>query len=309
MIVSCGEALIDFLPRKGAGGEAVFQPFVGGSLFNVAVALGRLGAPAGLFTGLSTDFFGAMLAEALKASNVDTGYAIVSDRPTTLAFVSLVDGHARYAFFDEGSASRMLTETDLPALTVDVTALHFGSFSLAEEPCGSAYETMMQNESPLRVISLDPNIRPTLIKNREGYLARLDRLVEMSDIVKVSEDDLAWLAPGDRFDDIAAAWLKRGAKIVILTRGADGARALTRTEQVDVPGVRVTVADTIGAGDTFSAGVLARLDALGLLTKPAVAGLARDHIADILAFATRAAAVTVSRPGADPPWLRELPPT
>lgn len=306
MIISCGEALIDFLPRKGAGGEAVFQPFVGGSLFNVAIALGRLGAPAGLFTGLSTDFFGAMLTRALHDSGVDTQFCIVSDRPTTLAFVSLSDGQARYAFFDEGSAGRMLTDNDLPALPVAVAALHFGSFSLAEEPCGSAYETLMRNESPLRVISLDPNIRPTLIRNRDGYLARIDRLTEMSDIVKISEDDLAWLAPGASFDDIAAAWLKRGAKVAILTRGAEGARALTRSHAVAVPGVRVTVADTIGAGDTFSAGVLARLRAEGLLAKDAVARLSERQLADALGFAARAAAVTASRPGADPPWLREL---
>lgn len=306
MIVACGEALIDFLPSAGAAGQTLFQPFTGGSVLNVAVALGRLGAPAGYFSGLSTDFLGAMLLKALHDSNVDTGLAIVNDRPTTLAFVSLTDGQARYAFFDEGSAARMITDNDLPALPLEVTALHFGSISLVGEPCGSAYETLMRNESPLRVISLDPNVRPSLIKNREGYLERIERLVEMTDIVKLSEDDLAWMAPDAAFDDFAAAWLKRGARLVLLTRGSDGAVAVTKRHKVSAPGVAVTVADTIGAGDTFSAATLARLNAKGLLSKKAIANLSEDELGDLLAFANKAASITASRPGADPPWKREM---
>src|SRR5262249_3042202 len=228
MIVTCGEALIDMLPRKSAEGAAVFQPFAGGSVFNVAIALGRLGVPAGFFGGLSTDFFGTMLKEALEKSRVDVSFANVSDRPTTLAFVTLIEGHARYAFFDEHSAGRLLTEIDLPAFPATLKALHFGSFSLAAEPCGSAYEALMQREHLSRVISLDPNIRPTLIKNRDAHLARIDRLVGLSDIVKLSDDDLAWIAPGVAFDDFAKRWLERGAKLVVLTRGSDGAGARSR---------------------------------------------------------------------------------
>ena len=200
----------------------------------------------------------------------------------------------------------MLTENDLPALPVDIRALHFGSFSLAEEPCGSAYEALMQRESRERVISLDPNVRPTLIRNREGYIERIERMVAMADIVKLSNDDLTWLAPDGRFEEFAARWLERGARLVILTRGAEGASALTARHRADVPAVRVKVADTIGAGDTFSAGVLARLAALGALTKERIAALSEDELTDILGFAAKAAAVTASRPGADPPWLREL---
>lgn len=306
MIICCGEALIDFLPRTGADGAAVFQPFPGGSVFNVAIALARLGVRTGFLSGMSRDFFGDSLTDALHRSNVDTGLCMFSDRPTTLAFVSLTDGHARYAFFDEGSAGRMLLAEDLPALPADVTALHFGSISLVAEPCGSTYETLMRNESPLRVTSLDPNIRPSLIKSREGYLARLDRLVEMADVVKLSDDDLAWLAPEASFEDFAAGWLEKGAKVVILTRGADGATAVTRTIAVSVPAVRVTVADTIGAGDTFSAAFLARLEGDGLLTKQALADLTEPQLRDLLAFASRAAAITSSRPGADPPWRKEM---
>ncbi len=306
MIVSCGEALIDMLPRPGADGAQVYQPFVGGSPFNVAIAIGRLGSPAGYFGGLSTDFFGDTLRAALTASSVDLGLANISDRPTTLAFVRIEDGDARYAFFDEGSAGRMLTEADLPALPKTVQALHFGSFSLAAEPCGSALETLMQREQNDRVVSLDPNIRPTLIRNRDGYLARLDRLVAMTDIVRLSGEDLAWLEPGTRFDDLAARWLGRGAKVVILTRGAEGATAVSASAAVSVPGEKVKVVDTVGAGDTFTAAMLARLEKTGLLTKSGVARLGRDHLTDVLGFAVKAASITVSRAGANPPWLSDL---
>jgi fructokinase len=301
MIVSCGEALIDFFPGDGG-----FRPAAGGSPFNVAIATARLGASAAFFGGLSTDFFGDVLRDALAKSGVDLSFVASASRPSTLAFVSLDRGDARYAFFDEGSAGRMLTETDLPAFPKTIAALHFGSFSLAEEPCGSALEALMQREQADRVISLDPNIRKTLIKNRDGYLARLDRLVAMSDIARLSEDDLAWIAPGVSFEDFAPRWLERGAKLVILTRGAEGATAMTERHTVSAPGVDTKVVDTVGAGDTFTAATLARLTQLGLLTKHAVARLDRDQLDDVLGFATRAAAVTVSRAGADPPWLREL---
>ena len=306
MIVSCGEALIDFLPRRNAKGEAVYEPVPGGSPMNVAIAIGRLGARAGFFGGLSTDFFGDTLRAALKKSGVDTSFANVSDRPTTLAFVDFADGDARYAFFDESSAGRMLTENDLPAFPTDVAALHFGSFSLAEEPCGSAFEALMQREQRDRVISLDVNVRPTLIKNRDGYMARIERVVEMADIVKLSTEDLAWLAPGRDFDAVAGRWLAAGAKLIVLTKGADGAVAASQSASAKVPGIAVTVVDTVGAGDTFTAALLVRLDQLGLLTKPAVAVLTSRQLTDVMTFAAKTAAVTVSRPGADSPRLSEL---
>ena len=306
MIVSCGEALIDFLPRPLSGGERAFAPFAGGSPMNVAIAGARLGEPTAFFGGLSTDLFGDQLRAALERSGVDISFANISDRPTTLAFVDLTNGDARYAFFDEHSAGRMLTEADLPAFPIDVTALHFGSFSLAEEPCGSAFEALMQREQRDRVISLDINVRPTLIRNREGYLARIGRLTAMADIVKLSEDDLDWLAPQGGFEAAAAAWLDAGAQIVILTRGGNGAAARSAAGPTEVAGRPVTVADTIGAGDTFTAATLVRLSQLGMLTKAAIADLSTAAIVDVLDFATKAAAITVSRPGADPPWVREL---
>jgi fructokinase len=200
----------------------------------------------------------------------------------------------------------MLTGNDLPALPKTVAALHFGSFSLAGEPCGSAFEALMQREQNDRVISLDINVRPTLIRNRDGYLARIDRLIAMSDIVKLSTEDLDWLQPGAIFANVARKWLAMGARVIVLTKAAAGAEALSTHAFASVPGVAVTVADTVGAGDTFMAAILARLDSRHLLAKRAVARLDESALTDLLAFAAKAAAITVSRPGADPPWLREL---
>ncbi|MCB1502438.1 MAG: carbohydrate kinase [Bauldia sp.] len=306
MIVCVGEALIDFLPRKTTDGSDSYQPFVGGSVLNVAVAIGRLGAPAGFFCGLSEDFFGAMIREALIASKVDFALCPITARPTTLAFVKLTNGNAEYAFFDEGSALRMMEEADLPPMPAAVTAMHFGSIGLTAEPVGSAYETMMRDESADRLVSFDPNVRPSLVKNREGYIARIERMVAMADVIKLSREDLEWLAPERDFETVAAEWLKRGASLVILTQGADGARAIAKRGSVFVRSVAVTVADTIGAGDTFSAAVLARLHAKGRLDKRAVRSLSEDDLTDLLSYAAKAASITSSRPGADPPWSHEM---
>lgn len=306
MIVSCGEALIDFLAVPAADGGTHYLPHPGGSPFNVAVALGRLGAPAGFLGGISTDFFGEMLLATLHGSGVDTSLVLVASRPSTLAFVTLEGGDARYAFFDENSAGRMLTDNDMPAVPATVSALHFGSFSLVEEPCGSAFEMLMQREMAHHVISLDLNIRPSLIRNRDGYLARVERMVAMSDIVKLSEDDLAWLAPDIPFPRLAEGWLKRGAHVAVLTRGAAGARVMTQRGDFAVPAAPATVIDTVGSGDAFTAAFLATLLERELLTKQHVAHLPADAIEAAMRFAARAAAIVVSRDGANPPWRKEL---
>lgn len=305
-IITCGEALIDFMPRTTEAGASAFEPLPGGSIANVAIALGRLGAPAGFFGGLSTDMFGDLLRRHLETSQVDLSLAPFSERPTTLAFVSLENGSARYAFYDENSAGRMLTTNDLPELPESVGALHFGSFSLAAEPCGTAYEALMAREHTQRVISLDINVRPTLIGDRTAYLQRIGRLVAMSDIVKLSDEDYGWLEPDGDFRSTAEDWLAAGAGMVVLTRGEHGATAITVRGTLDVAGLPATVVDTVGAGDTFTAGMLARLNERGLLSKEAIAALADDDLADALVFAARAAAITVSRAGANPPWKDEL---
>jgi fructokinase len=306
MILCCGEALIDFLPRKLPNGDSVYQPYCGGSVFNTAIALGRLGISTGFFNGLSTDFFGDMLVEALKASKVDLKYAKVWDKPSTLAFVKLTDGHARYSFFDDNSAGRMLTSRDWPKLDVRVQALHFGSISLIPEPGGSTLEALMKREAKTRVVSVDPNIRPGQIKNRRSHLARLTRMMAMADIVKISDEDVAWMTGSKDLAKAAKKWLKLGAKMVVVTKGGDGVEAFTKGYSVSQPAVKVKVADTVGAGDTFTAGLLSALRKAKLLNKKALAAISQPDLEAALAFAAKAAAVTVSRPGADPPWAKEV---
>jgi fructokinase len=306
MIVCCGEALIDMLPRKSAEGVAVYQPFNGGSIFNTAIALGRLGIKTGFFTGLSTDFFGDSLKAGLEASHVSLKYVKIWDRPSTLAFVKLDNGHARYSFFDDNSAGRMLTKKDLPKLARDVEALHFGSISLIPEPGASTLEALMKRESKTRVICFDPNIRPTVIKNRREYLARVKRMIAMSDIVKISDEDVKWITGKDDFAATARKWLKAGAKVVVITRGGEGAEAFTKKINVKIVSPKVTVVDTVGAGDTFTAGVLTSLSKAGKLTKSGMTDLDETTLRDAMSFAARAAAVTVSREGANPPWAHEL---
>lgn len=307
MILSCGEALIDMLPRQTAAGEACYLPVAGGAVFNTAIALGRLGAPSAFFTAVSTDFFGDLLVRVLNESRVDTRYVLRTDNPETLAFVRLVNGHAQYAFYDEGTSGRLLAQNDIPDLDDSITALQFGAISLIPEPCGGTYEEMMRREHNRRVISFDPNIRTSFIKDKPAHRARMERMLAMSDIVKLSDEDLAFFDAGGDFDGFAAGLLAGNAKLVVMTRGADGAVAISASGKVEVPGIKVDVVDTVGAGDTVNAGILAWLHKAGLLSKQALAALSGEEVAAALSLAVRAAAVTVSRAGANPPWEHELP--
>ena len=306
MILCCGEALIDMLPRETTRGESAFAPYSGGAVFNTAIALGRLGAPVEFFTGLSSDLFGDMLRRTLAESRVGTRYSPLSARPTTLAFVKLTNGQAKYVFYDENTAGRMLAEADLPALNDDVSAMLFGAISLIPEPCGSAYEALMRREHATRVTMLDPNIRPNFIPDPAAHRARMMRMVAMADIVKLSDEDLGWFGETGDTDEVARRWLGLGPKLILVTRGGEGATGYTATATVKVPARRVEVVDTVGAGDTFNAGVLAALHERGVLTKSAVAKLDEDDIRSALDLGVRAAAVTVSRAGANPPWRGEL---
>jgi fructokinase len=306
MILCCGDTLIDMLPRTTVAGESAFAPYVGGALFNSAVALGRLGAPAGLLTGLSSDFFGKMLRAALAESHVDTSYAHISDNHTTLAFVRLVEGQASYTFFDENSAGRMLRESDLPELDESVTAMLFGCMSLISEPCGSAYEALMRREHGRRMTMLDPNIRKDFVPDKPAHLARLKRMIAMADIVKLSDEDLDWFGEAGSQDEAAAGWLKQGPALIVVTHGARGANAYSRHGKTSIAARKADIVDTVGAGDTFNAGILASLEESGLLSKAAIAGLSEQSIRQALEFAATIAAVTVSRAGANPPWRHEL---
>ena len=307
MILCCGEALIDMLPRQSTLGEPAFAPYPGGAVFNTAIALGRLGAPTGFFSGLSTDLLGEILADGLAGSNVDTRYCARSDRPTTLAFVKLVNAQASYAFYDEGTAGRMLSPADLPTLPADVKALFFGGISLVRDPAASTYATLQARESGARVTMIDPNIRPDFIAGQEArYRTRIEAMLARADIVKLSDEDLHWLLGAGDMSRLARQILTKGPKLVLVTEGAKGAHGFTAAQSLFEPAKRVTVVDTVGAGDTFNAGVLAELHRAGALSKAALAALPDATIQAALNLGTRAAGFTVSRAGANPPWEHEL---
>lgn len=306
MILCCGEALIDMLPRETEAGEQAFAPYPGGALFTTSVALGRLGAAPGFFCGLSTDLFGDLLSRKLSDAGVSSDLAPRKDLPTTLAFVRLVDGHASYTFYDENSALRMMTEADLPELPAEVTALFFGGISLAAEPCGTAYQTFMTRVADARVTMIDPNIRASFISDRETYSARIKAMMAMADIVKLSDEDLHWLEGEGDLAQLANDILARGAKIVLITEGSKGATGYTADGSVFVPARKVEVVDTVGAGDTFNAGFLAGLQQAGALDKSTLAALPEATLRDAMTLGVRAAAITVSRAGANPPWTSEL---
>ena len=306
MILCAGEALIDMLPRQTVDGEASFQPFPGGAVFNTAIALGRLGAPTGFFTGLSTDFFGEMLETSLRASGVDASFAARSDRPTTLAFVRLVDGQASYAFHDENTAGRMLTPGDLPALDDSIEAMFFGGISLAVEPCAEAYEALMLREAPLCATMIDPNVRPGFIRDAERYRARIRRMLAAADLVKLSDEDLVWLMGAGDIAAMTSEILAMGPAAVFVTEGAKGVTAYHAGDPVFVASERVEVVDTVGAGDTFNGGVLASLHEQGALTKSGVREMSAETLEAAMSLGVRVAAVTVSRAGANPPARDEL---
>ncbi|MGR3517100.1 carbohydrate kinase family protein [Sulfitobacter pontiacus] len=308
MILCCGEALIDMVAAPSLDGPDGFVPHSGGAVFNTAIALGRLGARAGMLTGLSRDMFGDQLADALKASDVDTTHIIRSDRPSTLAFVKLEDGQASYSFFDENSAGRMIRAEDMPALPSDITALFFGGISLASDPSASAYAALLDRQGGSRAVMIDPNIRPLFITDAEGYRRRMAAMIRQADIVKVSDEDLDWLNPAPLTQaEKISAMLDTGPSVVIVTQGAEGAIAtLSDGTSIAVPAVKTNVVDTIGAGDTFNAGFLAKLSDLGLLTPEALGTLDPDALRDAMTYGARVAAITVSRAGANPPWANEL---
>ena len=304
MILACGEALIDMLPRTSEQGEAAFAPHAGGAVFNTGVALGRLGVPTGFVCGLSTDMFGDQLLAVLEEAGVDLTHAPRLDLPTTLAFVQLIDGQARYAFFDENTALRGLRHDHVAKAKAE--AFIFGCISLIGDGCGEVYEALATREAAHSVIMLDPNIRAGFIKDDGPYRARLDRMIALSDIVKVSDEDLHWLAGDGDQATLAADILAKGPSLVCVTEGAKGVTGYHAGGAVFVPAAKAEVVDTVGAGDTFNAGLLAQLHNAGLLTKAAIAGLSEDQITDALALGAKCAGIVVSRAGANAPWAHEL---
>jgi fructokinase len=307
MLLSCGDALIDFLPAKSADGRDALLPMVGGSCLNIAIGMARLGAPAGFVGGISTDLFGRMIAEHAAASQVQLRYATRSGRPTTLAFARTVDGEARYAFYDEETASRHWTYSkgSIPFAAID--AIHLGSTTLVA-PGGSAQALAMVKEARgSAAISFDPNCRPSLVHDKAEYVRRMDDFAARADIVRLSDSDFAFLYGGNDYAGKAKTLLAAGTQLFIVTHGADGAQAWHRNAgAIKVEAPPVDVVDTIGAGDSFQAGVLFALRAMGRIGIEPLAALNSSELRRALAFAAACAALTCGRAGADPPRLSEL---
>lgn len=302
MILCCGESLIDMVPENG-----MYRPLPGGSVYNTAVALGRLGAPTGYLWPLSRDAFGTMLRGPLTEAEVDLSLAPESPLPTTLAVVFLQDGNATYNFYDDGTAGRMFDTAALPAMPDALQALFIGGISLLHDPCGATVEELSHRASEAgKVVSIDLNIRPGQVGDERATRERYNRLLRLADIVKISDEDAAWLFPDAAPGDTAARLLDVGPKLILRTHGSDGATAIHASGSYTHPARKVTVADTIGAGDTFNAGLLTSLAENGSLSKDGLDAATEDLLLAALDLAARAAAITVSRPGANPPWRHEL---
>lgn len=309
MILVCGEALVDLFAGAGEGSEMPARIVAGGSPFNVAIGLARLGIDAAFLGGVSRDGFGSLLADVLAREGVDGRYLVRTERLSTISVVATGrDGHPSYSFHGEAAADRSLTLADLPPVLPDaIGALTFGSYTMAVEPVGSAFAALAERERGRRVISVDPNLRPTAVGDMSGWHRAAERFYRTATVIKASDEDIriAW-SGALTIAEAAAYWLDLGAMLVIVTQGERGATAFSSSGQVSMPGRKVAVRDTVGAGDTFHAALLARLAKTGRLSPEAIAALDRDAIVDLLAHGMAAAAITVTRRGADLPTAAEL---
>ncbi len=308
MIYVCGEALIDMLPGITATGENSFIPHTGGSPFNTCIAIARLGTYAGFLGRISTDFFGKMLFDELDRNDVDLTVTQRGDEPTTLGFVKTTPGKdPEYAFYTSGTADCSLRNEEIPDVFSDkIEALAFGSISLLMEPGATVIENLVKREKGKRVLSFDPNIRPVLIKDDKAFRSRCERLCSLSTIVKISDVDLKWLYPDMELDEAAEKVKEFGPVIVVVTKGAEGSFVLKDDLKVESSGTEVQVADTVGAGDTFHAGFLSWLVRNDLLNLQSLKTLTKIQLKEALDFAGQCSEVTISRPGADPPYAHEV---
>jgi fructokinase len=309
MILVCGEALIDVFVAAGDGPELPAILVAGGSPFNVALGLARLGRPVAYCGGLSADRFGTLLRGVLAVDGVDLRWAVTKPQPTTLSVVAQgADGQPHYSFYGDNGADRSLTIADLPASLPDtVTAIAMGSYSLAVGTTGLALAHLAAREHAKRVISVDLNLRPALVGPLDAWRQRFAGFVRTASIVKASDEDVV-LAYGAGTDltACAAAWRADGAALAVITRGAAGAIAYLDGTTVEVPGHSVAVVDTVGAGDGFHAALLAGLDRRGMLTPQGVRTLSPDIARAVMAEAVAASALACTRRGADLPRAAEV---
>jgi fructokinase len=308
MIVVCGETLIDLVPASGAG--SLWRALPGGSPANTAVALSRLSTPTAMLARISSDAFGALLRRHLSDNHVDLRYVIDATEPTTLAIVDVDEaGAARYTFHLDGTADWQWKSAELPAsLPDEIVAIHAGSMALLRPPGGATLEALLARERPRRVVSVDPNVRAVMCPDHGEYARVVERWLGVAHIVKASADDISWLYPQRSLEAVLAEWAAAGPELVVATLGGDGAVAQTADgEVVAVPGESVNVVDTIGAGDTFSAGLLHALDVRQCLNAGELRQLTAAQLTAVLRFAVRVSALACTRAGADPPYAADLP--
>lgn len=310
MYLVCGEALFDVfsLANSPRTSELGFSAIAGGSPFNVAVGLRRLGVAAGFFGGLSSDHLGARLRRVLEEEGVNCQHLVTSDAPTTLAMVGLdANGSAQYQFRGEGCADRQVRLEHLPVLDESVRGLHVGSYTLVVTPVADTLLALVQRERDQRLISLDPNVRLNPQPDVALWRRRVEAFAAHAHLIKASEEDLQVLYPGRDTGEVARGWLNERCRLVFVTHGAEGASVHCAHGSWHRPAdSSLPVRDTVGAGDTFQAAVLACLVRLGADSPMGVAMLARDTVDAMLAYAIGAAAVTCSRAGPDLPFESEL---
>lgn len=307
MLLSCGDALIDFLPVKSADGRDAIVPVVGGSCLNIAVGMARLGVAAGFVGGISSDMFGRMIADHALASGVELRYTTRSAHQNTLAFVRSVGGEPQYAFYDQGTASRNWSYRAGSIPSGEIAAVHVGSTTLIDEG-GAAQALAMVNEARgSTTISFDPNCRPDLVRDKAGYLAHMAKFAAVADIIRMSDVDFDYLYGDGDYAGRAKSMMAAGASLVVVTRGAQGVQAWHREAgAVAAEAPKVTVVDTVGAGDSFQAALLYALHALGRIERDALKRTSAAELHRALSFSSTCAAITCGRAGADPPRNAEL---
>ena len=322
MIICCGEALIDMVRTQVPGLGDAFTPLPGGSPYNTAIAIGRMGVPVKFLGRFSTDFFGEILLKRLRENRVGDDLIIRSGQNSTLAFVKLERGkEPKYVFYTEGTADRSLMVGDLPQkLPSDTRCILFGSIALTMEPLASTIEAFILREGSRKsadqmdgapVISFDPNIRPFMIKEKAAYIERLEKWVAASTITKISSVDFEYIYPKLSPEQALQKIIAMGPRLAICTMGYKGALALLRRNdgsvtKVSAPVVDLPVIDTIGAGDTFHGAFLSWLELKGKMSRSALVSLNETDLYDALFFANKAASIVCSRRGAEPPSRREV---
>ena len=306
-ITVLGECVADaFAEPAGAPNELALRVLPGGGPANTAVALARLGTPARLLARLSGDVFGRLFQAHLEASGVDLSYAVQAAEPSTLAVAELdAQGQAAFSFHAQNTADWQWTAQELARADLsETTCVHTGSLALVREPGAQVVEEFLATAAPGATISIDPNVRPLLV-HPEVYRARLRHWCRLADVLRLSEEDLDLLLPGTPREQACDTWHAAGARLVVITRGADGALVSLDGERVEVPAVATRVVDTVGAGDSFTAGLLHHLGTRRLLGGR-LTDLRLDDVEEACRFATRIAALTCSVAGPNPPWQSDL---